>query len=254
MFRPLFSNICLMYISQTNSTNDYLKQHAACDAVWTSWQTAGRGQAGNSWESEKGKNVLLSLRFRKPEVSVEQQFRLTMAVSLGVYDVVSQLLPNEATAIKWPNDIYIGDRKVCGILIENTITGNRIAETIAGVGLNVNQTLWQTDAPNPISLRQVSGVDYDLPAVYERLCETIIERLALLKEPEKLKQYYLDVLYRMGVKALYARREVNLTPSRVLTTQTPEAFEATISDVTDQGELVLDNQQKFHFKEIQFVL
>ncbi len=242
-----------MFISQTNSTNDWLKQHPECDAVWTTWQTAGRGQAGNSWESEQGKNVLMSLRFLKPSVVAEEQFRMTMAVSLGVQHVVAKLLPEEQVTIKWPNDIYVGDRKICGILIESTLADGQVAEAIAGIGLNVNQTAWQAGAPNPVSVKQLTGKDYDLPAVYDALCEAVNAQMALLSKPETLKEHYISVLYRFGQKALYARRAVSLTPSRVLTTMPDNAFEGTITDVTEQGELIINNT-KYHFKEIQFVV
>ena len=242
-----------MFISQTNSTNDYLKLHPELDAVWTTWQTAGRGQAGNSWESEQGKNVLMSLRIKQPQVPVTQQFRLTMAVSLAVQEVVAKLLPQHPVTVKWPNDIYVGDKKICGMLIENTLAEGQIADSIIGIGLNVNQILWHSSAPNPISLKQLTGIDYDLSAIYDSLCEAIFNKVDLLAQPEILKSQYLSVLYRFGQKARYARREVNITPSRILTATPDNAFEAIITDVTPQGELVLDNQT-FHFKEIQFVL
>lgn len=246
-----------MFINQTNSTNDYLKQHPDCDAVWTSWQTAGRGQAGNSWESEQGKNVLFSLRFRHPHVSVEQQFRLTMAVSLGVHEVVKSLVPQHEVTVKWPNDIYIANRKVCGILIENTLSDGMITESVVGVGLNVNQTTWLSDAPNPVSLKQLTDIDYDLPTIYALLCETIYNKVSLLDQPELLKQQYLSVLFRYGKPARYACREVSLLPSRILTVAPDNAFEAVITEVTEQGELMLQTAngiQSFHFKQIQFIL
>jgi len=243
-----------MFINQTNSTNDWLKLHPDCEAVWTTWQTAGRGQAGNSWESEEGKNVLMSLRLTRPNVAVEYQFRLTMAVSLAVQEVVAHLLPQQPVSVKWPNDIYVGDRKICGILIENTLAEGRIEESIIGIGLNVNQTVWHSGAPNPVSVKQITNQDTDLEAVFKALCDAIYNKVSLLGSPEILKQNYLSVLYRFGTKALYARRKVCLTPSRILTVQPQDAFEATITDVTEQGELVLDNTQTFHFKEIQFVL
>ena len=242
-----------MFISQTNSTNDYLKLHPEFNAVWTTWQTAGRGQAGNSWESEQGKNVLMSLRLNKPQVPVTQQFRITMAVSLAVQEVVAKLLPQQSVTVKWPNDIYVGDQKICGMLIENTLVDGQIADSIIGIGLNVNQTSWQGSAPNPVSVKQLTGIDYDLPTIYDDLCEAISNKVELLEQPEILKSQYLSVLYRFGQKARYARREVSMIPSRILTATPDNAFEATITDVTPQGELVLDNQT-FHFKEIQFVL
>jgi len=246
-----------MYIAQTNSTNVWLKLHPETDAVWTSWQTAGRGQAGNSWESEQGKNVLMSLRLTEPKLKAAEQFRLTMAVSLAVRDVVSQYLPEHEVKVKWPNDIYVGDRKICGILIEVTLAEDRVSEAIVGIGLNVNQTQWISNAPNPVSVKQLTQTDLDLETVYNDLCEAVNRNLTRLTQPEQLKQAYLEALYRFGKTALYAPREVNLTPSKVLQTVPQNAFEATITDVSEQGELVLlttNGIQTYHFKQIQFVL
>lgn len=242
-----------MFINQTNSTNDWLKSHPETDFVWTTWQTAGRGQAGNTWESEKGKNILLSLRLKKPNVPIAQQFRITMAVSIAVRDLVASLLPNNKVTIKWPNDIYIGDKKVCGILIENKLSKDCIEESIIGIGLNINQTSWQGDAPNPISVKQITSVDYDLETIINQLCETLTSSLNLIEHAEVLKANYLSVLYRFGEKSWYAPREVSITPSRILNERPANAFEATIKDITPEGELVLDNK-KFHFKEIQFII
>ena len=242
-----------MFINQTNSTNDWLKLHPERDVVWTTWQTAGRGQAGNTWESEQGKNVLLSLRLREPNVPVEQQFRLTMVISLAVQEVVANLLPQHHVTIKWPNDIYVGDKKICGMLIENTLSEARIADSIIGIGLNVNQTTWLSSAPNPVSLKQLTESKYAPQTIFDKLFEAINNKIPLLNKPEILKALYLTKLYRFGQKALYSRRDVSIVPSRILTTTPENAFEATITDVTEQGELVLDDQ-KFHFKEIQFVL
>ena len=246
-----------MYIEQTNSTNDWLKLHPDCDAVWTTWQTAGRGQAGNSWESEQGKNVLMSLRLRQPQVSVAQQFRLTMAVSMAIQQVVAHRLPQHTVTVKWPNDIYVDDKKICGVLIETTIADGQLSEAIVGIGLNVNQTIWNNGAPNPVSIKSLTQSDSDLTAIYNELCEALHHSLSWLTQPEVLKQNYLSKLYRYEQKALYAPREVNLTPSRILQSTPENAFEATIVDVTEQGELVLqtiNGKQTYHFKQIQFVL
>ena len=246
-----------MYIKQTNSTNTWLKEHPECDVVWTSWQTAGRGQAGNSWESEDGKNVLFSMRLTRPEVAVDKQFALTMMVSVAVRKVVRALLPNEDVAIKWPNDIYVGNKKICGILIESRIAEKNVEEAIIGIGLNVNQTEWQNGAPNPTSVKLQRGAETDIAQVSSALEQTLREQLSLLGRPEELKQHYLAALYRFGQKAWYAEREVSLTPSKILTDKQDEAFEATIIDVTEQGELVLQagtEKKKYHFKEIQFIL
>ncbi len=246
-----------MYIKQTNSTNTWLKEHPECDVVWTSWQTAGRGQAGNSWESEDGKNVLFSMRLVRPKVAVYKQFVLTMMTSLAVWEVVKTLLPENDVTIKWPNDIYVGNKKICGILIESRIAEKDVKEAIIGIGLNVNQTEWHDGAPNPTSVKLLSGVETDIAQVSSALELTLREQLSLLGRPEELKQRYLSALYRFGQKAWYAEREVSLTPSKILTDKQEGAFEATITDVTEQGELVLQvgtEKKKFHFKEIQFIL
>ena len=246
-----------MYIKQTNSTNTWLKEHPNCDVVWTSWQTAGRGQAGNSWESEAGKNVLFSMRLSKPQVAVDKQFALTMTVSLAVQKVVHELLPNENVTIKWPNDIYVGDKKICGILIESRIKEKTVEEAIVGVGLNVNQTEWHNGAPNPTSVKLVKNVETDIEQVSKDLELSLRDSLSLLEKAEELKKQYLAALYRFGQKALYAEREVSLMPSKILTGNQTDAFEAVIVDVTEQGELLLkigDGTKKYHFKEIQFIL
>lgn len=246
-----------MYISQTNSTNTWLKEHPECEVVWTSFQTAGRGQAGNSWESEAGKNVLFSMRIAKPQVSVEKQFALTMVTSIAVWKVVKALLPDEDVTIKWPNDIYVGHEKICGILIESRIAEKAVEEAIVGIGLNVNQTEWHNGAPNPTSVKVRIGKDTDIKAVSLALEQNMRETMALLAQPEELKRSYMAVLYRVGQKALYSEREVSLMPSKILKGQQESAFEAIIADVTEQGELVLqagEETRKYHFKEIQFIL
>lgn len=246
-----------MYIKQTNSTNTWLKEHSECDVVWTSWQTAGRGQAGNSWESEEGKNVLFSIRLVRPKVAVNKQFVLTMMTSLAVWEVVKMLLPKSDVTIKWPNDIYVGDEKICGILIESRIEEGKVSEAIIGIGLNVNQTEWHDGAPNPTSVKCVTGKEMEIEQVSADLEKAIRKSIVLLENHEELKSRYLSALYRFEQKALYAEREVSITPSKILRGEAQNAFEAEICDVTEHGELVLQleaEKKKFHFKEIQFIL
>ena len=169
-----------MYISQTNSTNTWLKEHTECNVVWTSFQTAGRGQAGNSWESEAGKNLLFSMRLTKPQIAIHKQFAITMITSLAVLNVVKQLLPDSDATIKWPNDIYVGNEKICGILIESTIADKEIKEAIVGIGLNLNQTEWHNGAPNPTSVKLQTGEEVNIPDVRNALEQNIREALTLL--------------------------------------------------------------------------
>ena len=126
-----------MYVVETDSTNNLLKAAVAADAawlreeripvVWTGFQTAGRGQAGNGWESEQGKNLLFSLLLRQPPVPVEKQFLISMLAAVALWDTVAEAIGKEGLTIKWPNDLYSGDKKLAGMLIENTLAGSEIA-------------------------------------------------------------------------------------------------------------------------------
>lgn len=147
-------------------------------AVMAREQTAGRGQRGNSWEAEPGMNITLSLMLRPQGLHPGRQFVISQAVSLAIVDLLDTLVPGRKVSIKWPNDIYIDDRKVCGILIENSITGLSITRCIVGIGLNVNQLRFLSDAPNPVSVAQLTGEAYDVGALAERMVSGILDRVA----------------------------------------------------------------------------
>lgn len=159
----------LVALDETDSTNRYLGN--LCDArpdavpefttVSAEYQTAGKGQRGNSWEAELGKNLLFSLLLRPLFLEARHQFVLSQLVSLALKEELESLLLTQEVSIKWPNDIYWRDRKVCGILIENDLTGAYIGRCICGIGLNVNQETFRSDAPNPVSLKQVTGREHD---------------------------------------------------------------------------------------------
>ena len=236
-----------MYIASTNSTNTLLKQLAAegnpPEFIYAGFQTAGRGQTGNGWESEANKNLLCSILL-PPRKNL---FELNVAVSVAV-----RRLLGEDFTIKWPNDIYWQDKKVAGILIENAIIGNDIKYSIAGIGLNVNQTKWKTNAPNPVSMKQITGKEYDLNVLMQQLYAEIKKAL-----DEDVWEDYRAHLYRREGWWYFAEREVSIVPSRVLTEHVENKFLAQIKEVTEQGELVLQTKEgtkKYHFKEIQFVL
>ena len=147
-------------------------------------QTAGRGQRGNSWEAEPGKNLTLSLMLRPDGLHASRQFELSEAVALGVADFLDSL-GLEGVCVKWPNDIYVGDRKICGILIENTLgSSGAILRAVAGIGVNINQTRFRSDAPNPVSVRQLTGKEYDLEELAEELVARILARLGRDNHPE----------------------------------------------------------------------
>ena len=157
-----------MFIEQTNSTNTLLKELIAKgqepDFIYAGYQTAGRGQTGNSWESEKGKNLICSILL-PPNKNL---YFLNIAVSVAILRLF-----DEPLTIKWPNDIYWKDKKLAGILLENAIIGNEVKYTIAGIGLNVNQTEFVSDAPNPVSLKQISGKEYAIDPLMQDLLEAV---------------------------------------------------------------------------------
>lgn len=245
-----------MYIDHTQSTNTLVREQyldredGFC--LYTFDQRAGRGQSGNTWQSEAGKNLLFTMLLQRPKVEVGKAFLLNMAVSLGVADSI------EGACIKWPNDIYIGDKKVCGILIENILAQQGIVHSIVGVGLNVNQTTWHADIPNPTSMYTESGKEYDLHELMAKVATRIKERLAQTGKPEQLKSDYMERLYRRKGYWPYVEREVSTTPTTIAQGACSGQFEAEIEDITEQGELVLrrrdESRNVYHFKQVRFVI
>lgn len=261
-----------MYIAQTDSTNNFLqrtmqehdnlfKDIDSIAYVYTFDQTAGRGQAGNHWEATAGQNLLFSYLLRannsyeatalpKPE----RLFDLNMMASLALYRTVVKLLTADNVqhlTIKWPNDLYYQDKKLAGILVENTLQGASIAYSITGIGLNVHQTIWHDGAPNPISLTQITGAQYDM----HNLMADFMHELHALIGSSDLREQYLQHLYRREGMHQYMEREVSTAPT---TLAQGSGFWAAFCDITPQGELVLrlaDNTiKKYHFKQIRYIL
>lgn len=211
-------------------------------------QTAGRGQRGNSWEAEPGANLTFSQLLRPMTIGAVRQFELSMIVSLAIADTLDAILAEagvaQRTAIKWPNDIYVGDSKICGILIENTISGCRIDRSIAGIGININQTRFVSDAPNPCSLRQFTGLSYNLEPLLQRFAEAIADALSAYEtapDPAALNVRYMRRLWRR---------------SGIWPFATPDGtrFEAEIIAVDPDGILTLSPDRRFAFKEVAFLL
>jgi BirA family biotin operon repressor/biotin-[acetyl-CoA-carboxylase] ligase len=172
------------------------------------YQTAGRGHSNRAWHSAPGLNICLSC-ILYPNIRPQEQFQLSMVVSLAVRDLVTDICPNKPVTIKWPNDIYVGDKKIAGILIQNSIQGNEITSCIAGIGVNVNETAFPPDLPNPTSLKLESTETHhyrkfmydllDIHAVRERLSENLSSRLKFLdSHTVQLQNDYHQALYRRG--------------------------------------------------------
>jgi BirA family biotin operon repressor/biotin-[acetyl-CoA-carboxylase] ligase len=224
--------------------------------IRTDYQTAGRGQAGNSWESEAGKNLLFSALLRYEGIHAASQWRLSMLVAVALWDTLAKYLPDEQLTIKWPNDIYFGDKKLVGILIENSLSGQYIGHSIVGIGVNVNQTNWLSNAPNPISMKEITGEEYDAEVLMN---EWIISMESWeLRTTEEIKNAYLQHLYGRNGWHLYVEREVSVAPTAIAKKGIEGSFLAETRNITEQGELVLrlqNNEEKiYHFKQIRFVL
>ena len=257
-----------MKVERTHSTNTLLKELIAKgeepEYVYAGYQTAGRGQTGNGWESEEGKNLLCSIlierntEHRTQNTDLISPFELNVVVSVAVYRVIQSVLCQQSglcsvLSIKWPNDIYWGDKKVAGILIENAIVGSEIKYSIAGIGLNVNQTEFRSDAPNPVSLKQITGVEYNIDELMERLYDEVQRALQ-----EDVWEEYKAHLYRREGFWPFVEREVSTAPTMNADAQTQGQFMARIKDVLSDGEIVLEDEageeRTYHFKQIRYVV
>ncbi len=239
----------VVMLDETDSTNSYLdrldsqeEQPEGC-VVATHTQSAGRGQRGNSWEAEPGQNLTFSLLLRPQVVPPQEQFRLSQAVALAMTDVLSRYA--DGFTVKWPNDIYYHDNKIAGILIEHHLSGMKIARTIVGVGLNINQQQFLSDAPNPISLTHITGQQHDLRAILQEILRALSVRYTMcVGDSEVLQSDYLAQLYRRD----------GYHPYR----DAAGEFEATIETVLPGGFLVLRDRagrrREYAFKEVSFIL
>lgn len=247
-----------LLVRETASTNTYLKSLAntlpSGTVVYTHHQTAGRGQKGNSWEAEPGKNLTFSMLIKRPSIPVREQFAISEAVSIAIVETVRKVVEDDAISqcvkVKWPNDIYCSDRKLCGILIENSLDASGIAHSVIGVGLNVNQATFVSDTPNPVSLCQLTGQEYDLDALLKAVCEHIEELCGRLKDSAKLKALHYDyaqMLYRAdGQPHTFALPDGT-------------KFAATIQSVEPDGMLLLQHEsdgetRRYAFKEVKHVI
>lgn len=246
----------MQYLTETDSTNNLLKAKYLGEAdgftLYTGYQSAGRGQAGNGWESERDKNLLFTTLMQHPEVSVERAFDLNVRVSVALWRTVAPLVPEpEKLTIKWPNDLYYGDRKLAGILVETGLSSRGIDWAIAGVGLNLNQTEWAGNAPNPISLHMITGKEYDLHEVMRAF-------MVQLAQTDYDRAPYMAHLYRREGMWLYQERAVTIEPTNIATASVDGAFMAQIEEITPEGCLVLkreDGERKvYHFKQVRFVV
>ncbi len=245
----------IIHIDETDSTNRWLKENKpegsgdGLVAVWADYQTAGRGCGSNMWESERDKNLLFSIKWCPEDFPAISQFQISQAVSLAITDVLVRYI--DAVEIKWPNDIYYQDKKLGGILIENVLHGDKIKESIIGIGLNVNQQHFHSDAPNPVSLYQILGDELDSERLLHDILSAIENEFQNLPyaDSRQLKLRYMDRLY--WKTGLHWFRD----------TVTGEEINAVIADVRDDGKLVIEHETyngiikcDYRFKEIEFLI
>ena len=238
-----------LYYETLGSTNDHLfamlkdGNPAEGTVIYTAFQTGGKGHMGNRWESEKGKNLLFSILLLPDFLLPSAQFGLSKIISLALADVVAKYTGN--VAIKWPNDILSGGRKIAGILIENVVTFNRITRCIAGIGLNVNQEKFSNNIPDPTSLLLEAGCQFDMTDLLDQIVNRIEHWYNALYNDElnNINREYLKRLYRINKLSEFASKG--------------ETFQARITGIEPTGELAVEmtDGQKltFGFKEIEFL-
>ena len=237
----------IYHLAETTSTNDDAKrpEYRHGDVVWAERQTAGRGQRGHTWTSPEGENLTFTLVLEPRFLPVGEQFLLSEAVALALTDTFAAF--GIGARIKWTNDIYVGDRKLVGMLIEHNYSGQTLSRTIAGIGINVNQLAFDPALPNPVSMAQAAGCKFDREQVLKTFLHCCDNRYAQLERGEKeaLQQDYRSRMYRLG--EMHPFRFPDGSPTR-----------AAIEGVRPSGELVLRHEdgalREYLFREIEFVV
>lgn len=245
----LFTGRKLIRLKETESTNRYLSELAQRESVpegtvvVTDYQTAGQGLGGTAWYSEPGSNLLMSALFRPDFLPVQKIYLISKAIALAIKDFLQD--QGIQAKIKWPNDIYIGDNKICGILIENSLRGSQIQQSVCGIGLNFNQLVFPPGIPNPVSMKMITGINYSIDEFIPAICHKIENRYQQLKSQNfnRINNDYLKSLFRF-----YELKSFETAAGK---------FNAQIIDVEDDGRLVLKNEAgtilRFAFKEIRFL-
>ena len=199
----------ITHFKTLESTNAYLQNllnegvDIIDNIIVTDFQTSGKGQGKNVWESEDGKNLLFSVALDMSFLKAENQFLLTQIVSVTMINVLKKYLPKESLFIKWPNDIYFNDKKIAGILIKNEIKGMMMGTSIIGIGLNVNQTSFDENLPNPISMKMITGNDFDLKLILNDICQQL-----RANSQQPTANSYIKHLYRYKQWASYEHEGV----------------------------------------------
>ena len=239
-----------LLLQTTSSTNSYLSDlisqgtfpHGYC--VCSRFQSAGRGQAGNVWESAEGENLLFSLLLHTHKFPLDRQFLLSEVVSIAICRFLSRY--QISARIKYPNDIFVGDKKIAGILIENRIVGKTMQYSIVGIGLNVNQEAFMQNRATATSMRSITGERYHIDSLLQILRHEILDRVDgfSIENKSECKEQYFSLLYRRDGFYPYEADGVR--------------FDAKIVDIADDGMLHLTTdkgeERKYYFKQVRFII
>ena len=248
MTSAFFESGPFIELPQAQSTNNYaigavhagMAQHGM--AVFTHHQTAGKGQRQKQWLSEAGKNIAMSVVLQPPGLALSQSFLLSAAVAVAIQRFFSFYAGDE-TKIKWPNDVYWRDRKAAGILIENVLQGAEWKAAVIGTGININQTVFETIDRKAVSLKQITGKEYDPLALAKELHRQLLRICKeVLPNPKALLQEYSDGLYKRD--------------QTVRLKQGSRVFEAKVKAVTALGEMVVQHsiEEKFVTGEVEWLI
>lgn len=241
----LFIGHNLLYFEKLDSTNTFLSQniekYLEGTVIIAGEQTAGRGQRGNQWKSNPNENLTFSLLLKPNFIIPQNQFDLNMVICLALQKTLSVFL-GEGVKIKWPNDIFYNNKKIAGVLIENTLKGTQIENTIVGIGLNINQI--DFDYPHASSMQAITAKKYQLENILINLLKNIEEYYLMLKNTNNLlKKHYLEHLYRFNEDSFFRANN--------------ETWKGKIIDVERSGKLVIENLQgicSFEFKQVEFII
>jgi BirA family biotin operon repressor/biotin-[acetyl-CoA-carboxylase] ligase len=239
----------LIILDSIDSTNNYamglLRTNAAVHGlgVFAKEQTAGKGRRGKVWQSIKGQNIMMSVAIDTNGLLVPQQFEISVVAALATFDLFF-FYYKENLKIKWPNDIFLSDRKAAGILIENIIKGDVWQWSVIGIGANINQLDFEYMDNNPVSLKELTNKTYDVINLAERLKQNVLERYQQLKNNafDKMMTEYNKNLFGLNTKVKLKKGN--------------NVFETTIEGVSDQGELITKDirENRFSFDEVEWIL
>lgn len=238
----------VIFLPKVDSTNNYASKFIAEKGfehglvIRTHEQVSGKGMLDNKWESEPHKNLSISVMLDPSFLKPSLQFEISKVAAIAVFNTVSLFVEN--VSIKWPNDIYVDDKKIAGILIENSMTGKKLFSSVIGIGLNINQLKFKSDALNPISLAQLLHQTFDLDEIFGLLMDQFNQVFSMLKSgQEKIDSLYSQKLYRKDIWSEYSDKK--------------GCFEGKLIGVNEIGQLLIEKkngeQIAYHFKEVSFI-